>query len=201
MNVDDTAGRSLARGVQARRKDLGFSQRRLAAEMVAAGCDTWTSSTVANVERQDKPRALTVEELGALCVALRCSLEDLLRETPKLAERLRGKSHEQGTTTWSVKVSDAEREQIAGDLVSRLAESLSIYTVEVERIAADLYGRSVIDERDSRLGDTPAGDPRDRAKRLGHFTRSIRDEMAEYLAEQELPAPRERQSPEPGADW
>lgn len=151
--------------------------------MVAAGCTEWTGSTVANVERQDKPRAVTVEELAALCTALRCSLDDLLRELPQVAERLQGKSREQATSTWAVTVSEAERERIAFDLTARLARSLGIPDVDVDMIAADLYGHSVLEERDSRLRGTPPGDPRDRAKRLGHVTREIREDMAEYLKE------------------
>lgn len=183
--MNDTTAQTLARNIRRRRTELGYSQRRLAAEMVAAGCADWVGSTVANAERLDKPRVLTVEELGALCVALRCSLEELVPN--ELTDRLHGRSPEAETTAWSARVAVARREEIFTELRHRLAMSLGVIDDDVDRIADDLFGRDVLDERDARLHGDPPDDPRDRAKRLGHVTRAIRDELAEYLDQQRLP--------------
>jgi transcriptional regulator with XRE-family HTH domain len=191
LNVDDTE-RALAEGIRRRRADLGYSQRRLAAEMVAAGCGDWTGSTVANVERTDKrPRVLTIAELGALCAALHCSLDELLADEPDTVQRLRGQSPEAGSTGWNVDVIKAQRDAQLADLRVRLAESLGVTVDRVDEMARDLWPEhdDVLAVRDAALLDDPPGDSRDRAKRLGHATRAIREELLGFLRDQELPAP------------
>jgi transcriptional regulator with XRE-family HTH domain len=195
MNVNDTnsTARALAAGVRRRRRQLGLTQRQLAAEMVAAGCREWTGATVANTERSDKPRALNVTEIGALCSALQCGLDVLLENSPAVLRRLRGWSPEaERDDEWAATAADARRTELLGDLEHRLAASLGIDAGNVARVtraAQDLYGRDVLAERDSRLAGAVPGDPRDRAKRLGHATRDIRRELADYLAETDLGTP------------
>lgn len=186
---------ALAAGVRRQRKRRGLTQRQLAAEMVAAGCREWTSTTVANTERLDKPRALSVTEVAALCVALQCDLDDLLADSPSALERLHGLSHEAGTPDWTVAVAAARRQEVLDDLEGRLAASFGITTTDVARIAQDLYGHNVLVERDARLAGTPAGDPRDRAKRLGHATREIQRDLAIYREEHDLGGPDEPEPP------
>lgn len=194
VNVNDTndsaandTARALAAGVRRLRQQQGLTQRQVAAEMVAAGCRDWTAATVANAERLDKPRALAVGEIAGLCVALRCSIDALLADSPAALERLYGQWGEAvGTPEWTVAVADARRHEVLADLVSRLAGALGVTDSDVHRIARDLYGRDVLVERDARVAGAPPGDPRDRARRLGHATRAIRDELAEYLAGQDL---------------
>lgn len=190
MNVDDTNAldettRALSAGVRRRRQELGMTQRQLAAEMVAAGCRSWTSTTVANTERADKPRALSVNEVTALCVALSCDIDELLRDHPAALERLYGRSGEARSADYAVAAAAARRSELLADLVNRLATALNVAYADVERIAQDLYGHDVLVERDARLAGTPADDPRDRARRLGHVTREIRRDLATYLSEQD----------------
>jgi transcriptional regulator with XRE-family HTH domain len=202
LNVDDTMGRKLARNIRRRRIELGMTQQRLAAEMTAAGCAGWTSSTVANTERQDKPRALSVEELGGLCAALRCDIYALLKDMPETAARIRGRGYPRrgGRSygpqvpagprgTWALEAAAAERQERLDLLVYRLAKSLGVQEWEVGEAAGERYGRDVLAERDARLAGEPPGDPRDRSKRLGHATRAIRAELADYLDDQRLPEP------------
>jgi transcriptional regulator with XRE-family HTH domain len=175
--------RRLAQNVRARRTEIGLSQQRLAAVMVAAGCAGWTASTVANVERLDKPRAVSVDELAALCVGLRCSLEDLLAGMPEISDRMRGRSKEAEGTSWSVQVTVAQLDEIRHDLEERLAKSLGVHADDVQRIALDLFERDVLAERDARMREETPDNALSRAKYLGHITRNIRADMKTYLDE------------------
>ena len=160
-----------------------MSQQRLAGEMVAAGCAGWTASTVANMERWDKPRAVSVKELAALCVGLRCSLEDLLAGMPEISERMRGRSREAESTDWTVRATFAQRGEILRDLEKRFAGSLDVSPEDVQRIAADLFGRDVLAERDARMAEETSDKALSRAKQLGHITRGIRADLKTYLDE------------------
>ena len=179
----------VAVNVRRRRQALGWTQADLAAAMVAAGCIEWTATAVANIERLDRPRAVTLYEAGALCAALRWSIRDLLaggRE--EVADRLMHRSLESTDAIFQADRERAARQQQLTALEFHLDALLfpADYTRSTQRIrdaALVLYGRDVLAERDARLDDQPlkAARPQGRAQRLGHITRQLTDELAEHF--------------------
>ena len=65
----------LGAAIKARRTELGLTQRQLA-DTVEAGGVTWAASTAGKIEAGT--RDATLLELALLCIALQCSLEELL---------------------------------------------------------------------------------------------------------------------------
>lgn len=185
VNVDDTRF-VLASGIRLRRETLGWSQQQLASEMIAAGAAGWKRATVAAAEREDKPRALSITDIAALCSALQCDVDDLLPGMPPILDQLRGHPGA-GDTALKARAEAARREEIRTGLENRLAAALDIPVSELRAIVEDAYGRDLLTERDARLAGTHPGDGRNRAQRLGHAMRAIERELKTYLGKDENP--------------
>jgi hypothetical protein len=110
---------------------------------------------------------------------------------PGTMERLSGQSREAETAGWNVEVYQAQRDAHLMELRERLADSLGVPEWRLDQMVRDLWPehRDVLAVRDAMVADDPPGDSRDRAKRLGHATRAIREQLFTYMSELELPAP------------
>jgi transcriptional regulator with XRE-family HTH domain len=164
-----------------------LSQSQLAARMVAAGCPDWTGNTVAGVERPDKPRALSVDELTALCAALSCSVEALLAGDSERQSRVMGRSSIAASTNFAALELKARQDAARRALDEHLGSVVSMPSWRVAEESFVVWGRDAWSEREARLTDSE--NPFDfrtasRTQRLGHITREMARELGDYFAQQ-----------------
>jgi transcriptional regulator with XRE-family HTH domain len=173
LTFDRAVGHQLGR----LRRDQGRSQEEVARTMRLHGLD-WTRSTVSRLEAGE--RTLTVPEMWLLRRELgfpimQSSDDPIAVLNDASMMKAQGLLAGERRTRALSDVGEAEQ---------KAARKLSMPVERLATMAASLWGRSLAEERDRRLGDTDVISERTAQARRGHITRRLIAELAEVLERQ-----------------
>ncbi len=197
----------IGRNVRDHREGQGLTQDALTRALRSGGL-TWTRSTLAKVERGERP--VTVEELVVLSVVTGVPVPDLVGGDDRVelapdtfptgdevASVLAGQVASSDPRTvpgWGMtpdEISAVDNAAAVGEPEVHAAQRLGVDAIEVVRAARRLWGRTLAAERDSRVAGRiePDADARSRQAVRGHITRGL---LAELRDELERETERER---------
>lgn len=182
------------------REELEISQNGLAAAVSARGTSLWTAATVSALEAGR--RNVSLSELADLIDVLDLSLDKVLappdgvdRGTKYRSKTLsRGRSNREGLERFDESPAGAGEVELALRAARQRRLEDNIWRslagrhptpsdrVILEKASSRLFGRSLLDERDLRAAINPSG-ARLRTAVLGHATRSIINDLKDYINE------------------
>lgn len=190
--VDSTDPLSALVGTNARvrREELGISQSQLASAVSGRGTARWSAATVSGLETGR--RNLTLSELADLLDVLQLSLPEALRPEPNEPDgyllhrtHLLTQPRWQGDTYGPPEIDPREaRERRLQENVwkaIRGGHPTRANRLRLEAIAVELFGRSLLDERDARGAEGAREGSAPSKATLGHATRTIISELRTHL--------------------
>lgn len=187
----------LGRRLRERRLELGLRQDDVARRCAYRYGLPLTRSVIDAIERGT--RDLTIPEVAVILAVLGMSLEDALGgggvvalsdvvavRADKLVDQLVGRratwafatrSPQTGRLTWRTSLSGYVHE--VGDAEQKIGRRLDVTPEVVAEAAHKLWGRSLTDERDRRVGEQASEDATPRTLRAlrGHVTRALLAEL------------------------
>jgi transcriptional regulator with XRE-family HTH domain len=183
----------IGKGAAAIRRRKGWTQEQAARAYRNEGLTTWRTGTVGSLEAG--LRRPGIDDVLRMCAALGTTLDGLIQaadeggecmvelapgvtaSTRAIRDRLRpGDAPHPIPPSGTADAMPTESERHA-------ARRLGTSPAEVRRAALALWLRSFDEERDARIGDATAMDPRSRQARRGHAAREMLSEIAEAVVE------------------
>ncbi len=181
-----------ARNMRDLRGERGWSQADLASYMKINGF-TWTPNRVAQLETLRRPVSLL--ELLGLAWTFGVGVDRLLAgedrvalpngDTVALEQVRQALCGEQGQTVRRVTAAERLAERDAREDLRKIAQRLGLTVNVVKRLSDELWGQSLIAEREQRVGDVTSVSPRSAQTRRGHVTRALVAELEQHLGDRD----------------
>lgn len=176
--------------VRARREELGISQSQLASAISGRGAARWTSATVSSLETGR--RNLMLSELADLLDVLQLSLTQALLPQPDETDAyLRYRVQLLSQPSWhggtygppEIDPRDARERRLQESVwkAIRGGHPTRANRLDLEATAVELFGRSLLDERDARGAEGAREESAPSKAALGHATRSIISDLRSYI--------------------
>jgi transcriptional regulator with XRE-family HTH domain len=169
----------IGKGAAAIRRRKGWTQEQAARAYRNEGLTTWRTGTVGSLEAG--LRRPGIDDVLRMCAALGTTLDGLIQAADEGGECMVELAP--GVTASTRAIRDRLRPGDAPHPIPHAARRLGTSPAEVRRAALALWLRSFDEERDARIGDATAMDPRSRQARRGHAAREMLSEIAEAVVE------------------
>lgn len=190
--TSDSTGATVGENLHRLRILAGESQAEAAQRLARHGLD-WKRDHVAALEN-GRRASVAVDELVIMSSAYGVRLDEWFAghgdvqlspaisvDRSEIRDVLRGKGILRAATPRELDFSDAE--DLEAD--ERVAKRLGVETQEVTRIAHELWGHSLTQERNRRLADSPAKDPKAMRTVRGGMTKRLLREVELHMKEKE----------------